>query len=124
MSAEAQSLLTVYRGWDGYQTSLVHAVAPLSPEQLAFRPAPQMRSVGEIVRHLSGGRIDWFLRMQSPGGAEIAAQVPEWEVDEHGNRYVVKEALTGDAAGLVHWLEITWRMIEQTLTEWTVADLE
>jgi hypothetical protein len=66
------SLIDVYRGWEGYQASLVHAVAPLTDEQLAFRAAPGLKSVGEIVRHIAAGRIDWFLRMNAPGCAELA----------------------------------------------------
>jgi uncharacterized damage-inducible protein DinB len=123
----APPLMHVYRGWEGYQTSLVHAIAPLSPEQLAHRSAPYLRSVGEIARHISGGRITWFHRMPAPGSAELVRHVPAWEGDEYGNRYVMEEALIADptdAAALVRWLEATWQMIEATLTQWTVDDLE
>jgi hypothetical protein len=64
------SLATVFEGWDGYQTSLVQAISPLTPEQLAWRPAPELRSVGEVARHISLGRITWFRRMEAPGSAE------------------------------------------------------
>jgi len=126
-TATPPALMHVYRGWEGYQTSLVHAIAPLSPEHLAHRSAPHLRSVGEIARHISGGRLTWFLRMQPPGGEGLARQVPEWEEDDYGNRYVVEGpsfADATDAAALVRWLEATWQMIEATLTQWTVADLE
>jgi hypothetical protein len=36
MPEEIHSLLTIFKGWDGYQISLVRAIAPLSREQLAY----------------------------------------------------------------------------------------
>lgn len=124
MITDAPSLMRVYQGWEGYQTSLVHAVAPLSPEQLAFRPAPGLRSVEEVVRHISAGRLNWFLRMGAPGSADLAEQVPEWARDGEGNRYAVEAALPTERTELIRWLEATWRMIAATLTDWDVADLE
>lgn len=124
MSEMSPSLMSVFHGWEGYQASLVKAAAPLTPEQLAFRPTPEMRSVGEIVRHVALGRLNWFLRMHAPGSAELAEQIPEWFEDAHGNRYIVEEAVPLDAATLVHWLEASWKMVEATLTAWTVRDLE
>lgn len=106
--------MDVYRGWDGYQTSLVRAITPLSPAQLAYRAAPHVRSVGEIASHIAFGRIDWFHRMDAPGSAALARQVAALES---------KHAVAGSPTELVRWLEITWRMIEETLTRWTVADL-
>ena len=116
-------LAEVYLGWDGYQTSLVRAVAPLSAEQLAFRAAPGLRSAGEIARHIACGRVGWFLRMGAPGSEELAAQIPEWVTDDDGNSHLVEESLSLEPAELVRWLEATWRTVETTLAEWTVADL-
>jgi uncharacterized damage-inducible protein DinB len=121
---ETLSLMRVYQGWEDYQTSLIHAIAPLTAEQLAFRAAPHLRSVGEIVRHISSGRLNWFLRMKAPGSAELAEQIPEWVQDDHGNRYIVEEALSTEIGELVHWLKATGQMVEATLTQWNVADLE
>ena len=49
MTSDVHPLMTVYKGWDGYQISLVRAIAPLSREQLAYRPASHLRSAGEIA---------------------------------------------------------------------------
>ena len=49
MPEEIHSLLTLFKGWDGYQISLVRAIAPLSREQLAYRPVPHLRSAGELA---------------------------------------------------------------------------
>ena len=125
MTGNMQSLADVYDGWDGHQTSLVHTIAPLTPEQLRWRPAPNLRSVGELVRHMSLGRLTWFVRMDAPGSAELAAQINTWEQDDDGNRHILESALpiAGQATELVHWLETTWHMIELTLQSWTVSDL-
>ena len=114
MPADNPSLMTVYSGWDSYQVSLVRAIAPLSREQLLYRPAPHLRSVGEIASHIGLGRIGWFQRMQAPGSAELATQVAT-----RGS----EDAIVANPAELVRWLEASWQMIETTLTSWTVADL-
>jgi uncharacterized damage-inducible protein DinB len=115
----------VLEGWDGYQKSLVAAVAPLTEEQLAFRPTPGLRSVGEVVRHICMGRTIWFYRMAAPGSAEVATKIDVWETDSDGNRNIVEGALdiATDAALLVQWLEATWAMIDATLRTWRVSDL-
>jgi len=109
------SLMAVYKGWDDYQTSLVRAITPLSPAQLAYRPAANMRSVGEIVSHISLGRIGWFQRMHAPGSDELARQV-----ESLGS----EDAIAENPEELLRWLEASWQMIEKTLNSWTVADLE
>jgi uncharacterized damage-inducible protein DinB len=121
----SDSLMMVYEGWDGYRQSIINAVVPLTVEQLAWRPAPHLRSVGELVRHIALGPIDWFVRMDAPGSHELAGRIDKWQEDPHGNRYIVEEAIpiTGQAVELVNWLEASRQMIDQTLKAWTVADL-
>ena len=106
-------LSNVFDGWGGYQTSLVHAIEPLSEEQLGWKPSEKVRSVGELARHISLGRINWFLRMKTPGSEELAAKIDTWDCDPHGNKYVVETALDidRDAGALVRWLDATWEMI-------------
>jgi uncharacterized damage-inducible protein DinB len=119
------ALAALFEGWGNYQANLVQAVAPLSREQLAWRPGPSLRAVGEVVRHMALGRLDWFLRMGAPGSRELAGQITAWDQDPHGNRYVKEEAVAAidDASELVRWLDDSWRMIERTLAEWTADDL-
>jgi uncharacterized damage-inducible protein DinB len=117
--------MTVYEGWDGYRRAILQAVAPLTPEQVAWRPAAHLRTVGELVRHIALGSIDWFLRMDAPTSRELASQINAWEEDPHGNRYVIETAIPMDrAAELVQWLEASWQMIDATLKTWTVDDLQ
>lgn len=120
-----QGLAEIFDGWNGYQESLVAAIAPLSREQLIWRPEPQLRSTGEIARHISLGRITWFARMDAPGSQQVTDRIEFWDLDDDGNRDVVEEkiAITEDANELVTWLEFTWGMIHQTLTTWNVSDL-
>ncbi len=115
MTGESLPLIKVYEGWEGYQQSLVHAVAPLTGEQLAWRPAPNQRSVGELVSHVAVGRSAWFNRMGAPGAAELVRQAAAAGTES---------AMAQDAGVLVHWLEASWSMIEETLSQWTVTDLE
>jgi hypothetical protein len=68
-------LARVLEGWDGYQTSLLHAVSPLTARQLLWRSAPDRRSVGELIRHIGLGRITWLSRICAPGMDAVAAHV-------------------------------------------------
>ena len=125
------SLAAIFDGWDGYQTSLVHAIAPLTPDQLRWHPTSEsptiagLRTVGQLARHISLGRLSWFLRMDAPGSAELAGLISDWETDSDGNRHIVEDAIaiTEDPVELVRWLEATWGMIAATLQQWQVSDL-
>jgi uncharacterized damage-inducible protein DinB len=114
MTNHSQLLSAVYDGWDGYNTSLVHAVEPLTPEQLAWRPAEGLNSVGETAAHLAFARVFWFARMPAPGSLEL-----ERKIKEVGS----SKAIAGDRAEILAWLEATWHMIAATLNRWTVDDL-
>jgi uncharacterized damage-inducible protein DinB len=122
---ESVSLMSVFAGWNGYQTSLVNAIAPLTPAQLAWRPSPVANSVGETARHISLGRLTWFMRMGVPGCEQLASQIEDWVTDPDGNLNIVESslAITDQAAELVQWLEATWEMVENILKGWDVSDL-
>jgi len=114
----------VFGGWDGYQTGILHGMGSLTAEQLRWRPAPQVRSLGEVIRHLGLGRITWLSRMNAPGIEEVCDQVPRWYTDSDGARHVVEGAVPFDECGiLVHWLELSWRPIHRLLEEWTDQNL-
>jgi uncharacterized damage-inducible protein DinB len=126
VSTNDDSLASVYDGWDGYRQSIINAVTPLTAQQLAWRPSVDLRSVGELVRHIALGPIDWFLRMDAPGSREMASRIDAWTEDPHGDRYVVEDAIamTDQASELTKWLETSRQMINQTLETWTVEDLK
>ena len=120
------NLADVLDGWNGYQTSLVDAISPLTREQLIWKPAPNLRSVGDLARHISLGRVTWFARMDAPGSADLVKRIELWEADSDGNKDIVEDAIaiTEDAHELVHWLGLTWQMINETISTWKVSDLE
>ncbi|MGA9670038.1 MAG: DinB family protein [Terracidiphilus sp.] len=117
-------LAQIFDGWNGYQTSLLHAVEPLTSAQLLWRPVPNRRSVGELVRHISLGRITWLSRIATPHIHEIGLRIPQWYVDSDGMRHVVEECIPCDQSDLlVEWLDLSWQPIHELLNEWTVDDL-
>lgn len=126
MNPHTDSLMSVYEGWDGYQHSLVQALTPLTAEYLSWRPAAQLRTAGEIFRHIALGRVNWFLRMDAPGSQELARQINDWYEDSHGNRYIEEDAIaiTEQTSELIKWLQDSWHMVDQTLKTWTVEDLK
>lgn len=114
MTDKTNNLMAIFDGWEGYQQSLVHAIGPLSQDQLTWRAAPNLRSAGEIASHISVGRVAWFYRMDAPGSEVLARE---------GAALGSEASIANNAAELVRWLERSWSMIEQTLRQWTVADL-
>lgn len=111
---DGQGLAAAYSGWEDYQISLVRAIAPLTREQLLWRPAPHLRSVGEVAGHIIAGRVNWFHRILGAGSARFAERVAAWRPED---------AIEEQAGELVRWLEATWVMIQDGLGRWTVAGL-
>ncbi|GHO90739.1 hypothetical protein KSF_007870 [Reticulibacter mediterranei] len=56
---------------------------------------------------LSLGRVGWSQRMGAPSSEEAARHVKEWEEEQR---------IVEHATELVRRLEVTWHMIETTLT--------
>src|SRR5258707_7310454 len=54
------TLAIMTEGWQKYQSELSKALDPLSPEQLALRAAPHLRSIGELARHMIAARAGWY----------------------------------------------------------------
>ena len=102
----------MYKGWDTYQELLIKAIEPLSLDQLALRPAPHLRSIGENTAHIIGTRIGWFHYVLKEGGEDLASRI--WgDPDQPAS----------SAAELTSGLEMTWQVIQQALQRWTIADL-
>lgn len=110
---ETITLKQTYAGWDVYANYLVEAVAPLTPEQLQMRAAPNLRNVYEIVTHIIGARARWFSRLLGEGG-ETMANLTAWDRSGQPNR---------NAADLELGLEQSWRVIGDCLDRWTLANL-
>jgi uncharacterized damage-inducible protein DinB len=114
MSEDTHRLQSIFEGWDGYHRALVAAITPRTPAELSWRPAPHLRSAGQIGSHIVVGRVAWFHRMEAPGSADLARAAAE--VDS-------EDVIAADPAELVRWLEASWRTVEMTLAQWTITDL-
>lgn len=120
-----ERLARIFDGWNGYQTSLIHAIEPLTAEQLTWRPAAGRRSIGELTRHVALGRVTWFARMGGPNLERAVARVPRWLTDKDGARHAVEKEVPADDAGqLVEWLKLSWEPVQGVLDHWTTADLD
>lgn len=135
MTTPPPLLKSIYEGWDSHQQALMRAVTPLTPEQLAWRPAPNQGSVNDLIGHIAGGRLWWFYKMSAPGSVALARQIAPWapETFDAGdsnelNKWLEanllwEETLLQTPGESLTWLESSWQMIETTLNTWTVDDL-
>src|SRR5262245_32767913 len=102
-----ETIARIFDGWGGYQTSLLHALESLTPQQLAWRPVQHRRSVGELTRHIALGRITWFSRMGGPGLDRALARVPRWFTDRDGARHADEQSVPLEhAQQAVEWLAL------------------
>lgn len=102
----------IFAGWRAYQDTLVAALRPLNDDQLALRPAPQLRTVDTIARHIVGARARWFSMVLGEGGEEFKA-LARW--DRRGAR-------PRPAAELVDGVERTWAGMRDALAGWSADD--
>ncbi len=105
----------ILQGWREYQNQLIVVMRPLTPEQLALRVAPNLRSVGEVATHVVTGRIDWFYTIlkEKDTDDELAA-ITQWKQSN-------QPAHTADE--LAHGLEVTWTLVHDAISRWTHAEL-
>lgn len=110
---EAQPYLSsIYSNWKNYQDLLISALKPLSPEQLALRPASTLRSIGEIAKHMIGARARWFYPLMGEG-REAFATLGTWDRRGMPER---------SASELVTGLETTWQGMQDAIARWTAAE--
>jgi uncharacterized damage-inducible protein DinB len=107
-------IASIYKGWHTYQQALVHALAPLGPDQLALRASPDLRSVGEIAAHIIGARARWFHSLMGEGGEEFQAF---GGYDRPGTK-------PRTAAEIVGGLGSTWAGMHEAIARWTPEDWE
>src|SRR3954463_2451693 len=105
-----------YQSWKDYQDTLKQAIAPLTPEQLALRAAPSLRSVGEIVAHMISSRVGWFGDFM-----DEMSSMPGLESLLARN---IREAPPRTAGELVQGLDTSWRFIADLLNTWDSADMQ
>jgi uncharacterized damage-inducible protein DinB len=114
MSESNPTLAIFARGWQAYQDELRTALAPLTAEQLELRAAPDLRSIGDLARHLIAVRARWFYNVLAEGDEAFAA-IGQW--DRPG-------APARDGAELADGLATTWRVMQEALARYTPDDLE
>ena len=112
MTEQHPTLVTFYNGWNDYQSLLIKALTPLTPDQLDLRAAPHLRSIGEIVTHMIGARARWFHELIGEGDLEFAA-LGTWDR---------KGMPVRSGAELVNGLEITWSVMHTAITRWTPTE--
>jgi len=112
MIRAAMAEARVYESWLDYQEALKRAIAPLTPEQLQRRPLPGLRTPGEIAQHIVFGRA---LHLHRSLGDGAAALRPFLSWDDEG-------AAPRTAAEIVQGLELTWRILSDTLMAGSPTD--
>jgi uncharacterized damage-inducible protein DinB len=115
MTQHAVSPWTFYQGWDVYQGHLVKAIEPLTPEQLELRIAPNLRSIGQLAKHIVRTRASWLALAIGEDGpdAEVMA-IARWEHDGE----------VPSTAELVRGLKVTFGAWQQCLQRWTPQDMD
>ena len=117
-----------YVGWETHQRHLLAAIADLSPEQLALRPAPAQMAIWQLASHMAGSRAYWFHDVLGEGDAAIrdmfrvaSTTVPGlslefagWEDDETHPR---------TATEIVEAFRLTWGIVAECLERWTADDI-
>ncbi|RAQ94438.1 DinB family protein [Thermogemmatispora tikiterensis] len=106
------TLAEIYCGWGHYQRLLVEALAPLNEEQLELRVAPHLRSIRQIVVHITAVRAGWFGGVMEVEPGQLLPYA-RWS----------KQAPNGPVTVLIAGLQTTWRIIDEQLARWTLADL-
>ncbi len=101
-----------FESWMDYQAALVRAIAPLSAEQLQRRVLPGQRTPGEIAEHIVFGRA---LHLSRTLGKDAAQLTPLLAWDEAADP-------PHSAAEIVEGLELTWRVIADSLMRGSPTD--
>jgi uncharacterized damage-inducible protein DinB len=115
-------------GWAVHQRLLLGAIADLSEEQLALRPAPDQMGIWQLASHMAGSRAYWFhdklgegdpairdmFRVTSTTIPGVRLEDAGWEDDENHPR---------SAAEIVDAFHLTWRMVMECLERWTADDI-
>ena len=108
------TLAMMTEGWQKYQSELSQALAPLSPEQLAVRAAPHLRSIGELARHMIAARAAWYHDVLHEGDDAFNA-LSYWNSPGSPRR---------SASEIVNGLALTWQVMQEALARYTPTDLQ
>jgi uncharacterized damage-inducible protein DinB len=115
-------------GWATHQRHLLAAIAGLSQEQLALRPATDQMGIWQLASHMAGSRAYWFhdvlgegdpairdmFRVASTTVPGLSLEFAGWEDDETHPR---------TASEIVDAFHQTWDMVADCLERWTADDI-
>ena len=119
MAEDQFTLTTFYTLWKEYQDHIKGAIASLDDSQLNLRPAPHLRSIGEIALHIVGCRVYWFTEFLGEDGG------PEMKVYADWNEMSMKPFPPIPPANeLVQGLDYTWQFMADRLARWSPADMQ
>ncbi len=109
-----RSIRIAYDMWPQYNRRLRDIVAPMSAEQLAVRPSPDLWPIWATVGHTAGARVYWLCEIiGEPGVESTPFEDPGnagWEDDLDHSR---------SAGELVEALDSTFAIVERCLDRWT-----
>lgn len=113
MTDNMANSLAFYQGWEQYQDLLIQDISNLTPEQLTYRTAAHLRSVGETCRHIIGARARWLhyvLGFDDPALVELG----RWDGDGMPER---------TSQELIGALRSSWAALRDALAGWTPSEL-
>jgi uncharacterized damage-inducible protein DinB len=115
-------------GWATHQRLLLDAIADLSPEQLALRPAPNQMAIWQLASHMAGSRTYWFHDVLGEGEPSIRdmfrverTTVPGLSLENAG--WEDDETHPRTAPEIVEAFHLTWAMVAGCLERWTADDI-
>jgi uncharacterized damage-inducible protein DinB len=115
----AAPIAPLFAGWHLVNESLIAALAPLSPEQLALPVGSPTWPIWASASHLAGTRVYWLCQVFGEPGAETTPFT-----DPTGFGWEDDLAHPRPADELVGALTSTWKLVERTLSTWTVDTLD
>lgn len=107
-----------YKGWGLFNESLIKALAPLTPEQLALPVGSPTWPIWASASHLAGARVYWLCHVFNEPGAETTPFT-----DPSGFGWEDDLAHPRSADELVGALASSWKIVERCLDTWTPETL-
>jgi hypothetical protein len=105
-----------YAGWATHQQRLLAAIADLSRQQLALRPAPDQMTIWQLASHMAGSRAYWFHDVLGEGDPAIrdmfrvaSTTVPGLPLEDAG--WEDDESHPRTTTEIVDAFHLTWGMV-------------
>ena len=116
----ATNVAPYYLGWQLVNDSLIGAIGPLRPEQLALPVGSPSWPIWASVAHLAGARAYWLCHVFGEPGLETT---PFGDLDIAQVGWEDDLARPRRADELVAALTSTWAIVAHCLATWTPASL-